>query len=189
MANTSIVPFGKYKGQPVEVLAQDREYCDWLMNQEWFRTKFVGIHTLIVNHFGEPADTPEHNALQARFLDSDWCVRFSLALGIRQPISKIIQMRLQECRDFLVQPRDTTDRREGLENLEERLKMVRWRISLTSRQFEVDGYDVGLEVRVESEQSFPEFHELYAYSGRPWTSSSQFDRHHHHVQPRISDRM
>jgi uncharacterized protein (DUF3820 family) len=26
----NLVPFGKYKGQPVEVLAQDREYCDWL---------------------------------------------------------------------------------------------------------------------------------------------------------------
>src|ERR1700724_2632052 len=25
-----IVPFGKFKGQPVEAMAQDTAYCDWL---------------------------------------------------------------------------------------------------------------------------------------------------------------
>jgi|KBSMisStandDraft_5_1062788.scaffolds.fasta_scaffold42517_5 hypothetical protein len=79
--NTQLVPFGKYKGQPVEALAQDREYCEWLMGQDWFRTRFVGIHTLIVNHFGEPHETPEHNALQSRFLEDEWQRRFALAVG------------------------------------------------------------------------------------------------------------
>ena len=78
MSTTTIVPFGKYKGQPVEMLAADRAYCEWLQSQDWFRTKFVGIHTVIVNHFGAPAETPEHNALQARFLEEDWCQRFAL---------------------------------------------------------------------------------------------------------------
>jgi hypothetical protein len=30
MTGTNIVPFGEYKGQPVEVLAQDRGYTEWL---------------------------------------------------------------------------------------------------------------------------------------------------------------
>jgi len=30
---TNIVPFGKYKGQPVDVLAADHAYCDWLTSQ------------------------------------------------------------------------------------------------------------------------------------------------------------
>src|SRR6266699_159773 len=71
-----IVPFGKYKGKPVEVLAQDREYCDWLASQDWFRSRFTAIHTLIVNNFGEPSETPEHNALQALFTEEEWTRRF-----------------------------------------------------------------------------------------------------------------
>jgi hypothetical protein len=77
----TLVPFGKYKGQPVEVLAQDKEYCEWLAGQDWFRTRFTAIHTLIINNFAAPHETPEHNALQARFLDADWCQQFALASG------------------------------------------------------------------------------------------------------------
>jgi hypothetical protein len=29
---SNIVPFGKYRGQPVEALAADRDYCDWLVS-------------------------------------------------------------------------------------------------------------------------------------------------------------
>lgn len=76
---TTIVPFGKYKGQPVEVLQQDEPYCEWLASQDWFRTKFTAIHTLIVNNFAAPHETPEHNQLQALFLDESWLQRFLCA--------------------------------------------------------------------------------------------------------------
>lgn len=79
--STNIVPFGKYKGQPVEVLAQDKEYCDWLAGQDWFRTRFTAIHTLIVNNFGAPAETPDHNALQANFTDKEFAKRFAFAVS------------------------------------------------------------------------------------------------------------
>jgi hypothetical protein len=76
MESSKLVPFGKYKGQPIEVLAQDRDYCDWLMEQDWFRTRFQPIYTVIVNNFGEPSETPEHNRLQAKFTDPDFRRRF-----------------------------------------------------------------------------------------------------------------
>jgi hypothetical protein len=77
MAETpKIVPFGKYKGQPVDVLAQDTAYCEWLSQQDWFRSRYTAIHTLIINHFAAPAETPEHNALQALFTDDAWIARF-----------------------------------------------------------------------------------------------------------------
>lgn len=76
MGKSEIVPFGKYKGQPVEVLTQDREYCEWLMEQDWFRTKFQPIYTVIFNNFGEPAETPEHNQLQALFTDPEFARKF-----------------------------------------------------------------------------------------------------------------
>jgi uncharacterized protein (DUF3820 family) len=64
----NIVPFGKYKGQPVEVLQGDPQYVEWLMGQDWMRTKYPQLVTLIVNNYSEPTETPEHNKLQAMFL-------------------------------------------------------------------------------------------------------------------------
>ncbi len=71
-----VVPFGKYKGKPIEVMQQDKAYCEWLAAQSWFRSHFSGIHTLVVNNFGKPTDTPDHNELQARFTDNDFVRRF-----------------------------------------------------------------------------------------------------------------
>lgn len=64
-----LIPFGKYKGQPLATMASDRDYCEWLLQQSWFVERFPQIHTIVVNNFGEPSETPEHNALQIRFLD------------------------------------------------------------------------------------------------------------------------
>lgn len=96
--SANIVPFGKYKGQPVEVLAQDKEYCDWLAGQDWFRTRFTAIHTLIVNNFGAPAETPDHNALQANFTDKEFAKRFAFAVSgdvIRRTFTSNINKWLQ----------------------------------------------------------------------------------------------
>ena len=39
MTNT-IIPFGKYKGRPVEeVVVDDPGYLEWLSDQDWFRAK------------------------------------------------------------------------------------------------------------------------------------------------------
>ena len=76
MSKLEIIPFGKYKGQPVDLLAQDPQYCEWLSQQDWFRTRYPAIHTLIINHFGQPEETPEHNALQALFVDEAFLTRF-----------------------------------------------------------------------------------------------------------------
>jgi hypothetical protein len=65
----------------VEALAQNREYCEWLSQQDWVRTRYPAIHTLIINHFGRPEETLEHNALQALFVDED----FRLALCAPRP--------------------------------------------------------------------------------------------------------
>jgi hypothetical protein len=75
--NVELVPFGKYKGQPVEVLANDKGYCDWLMTQGDFMDRFPQVKTLIVNNFKEPEDTPDHNRLQGLFLDECFCLKFA----------------------------------------------------------------------------------------------------------------
>ncbi len=63
-----IIPFGKYKGKPVEVLATDKSYTEWLLAQSWLKEKHLNIYNVVINNFREPVDTPEHNKLQIKFL-------------------------------------------------------------------------------------------------------------------------
>ncbi len=50
----NVVPFGKYKGQPVEVLLQDHNYREWLAEQPWLREKHITLYQTIINYGGEP---------------------------------------------------------------------------------------------------------------------------------------
>ena len=75
--NTQLVPFGKYKGQPMQVMQMDTKYCDWLSKQDWFREQYGNIYNqVIINNFTEPSETPEHNRLQMRFLDENFVESF-----------------------------------------------------------------------------------------------------------------
>jgi hypothetical protein len=69
------VPIGKFKGQPLDVLAQDPAYVQWLIGQQWFHDRFPQHHTIIINNFADAAETPEHNTLQAKFLDRTLLLR------------------------------------------------------------------------------------------------------------------
>lgn len=87
--DADIVPFGKYKGRPLVDLIADRSYTDWLAAQPWFRQRYGTVYNLIVNTGAEPQDTPEHNAMQARFLDHDEALRLcSLYLWGRERLFK-----------------------------------------------------------------------------------------------------
>ena len=89
MAN-EIVPFGKYEGQPVEVLLSDTSYVNWLAEQEWFREKYPVINNIIVHNYGQPAETPEHNQFVAKFFDREYLARFlSFFYLNNQEISKL----------------------------------------------------------------------------------------------------
>lgn len=68
-----LIPFGKYKGQPIQVLAQDPQYLEWLQAQSWFKERYGSINTLIINNFTEPSETPEHNKIQALFTKKEFC--------------------------------------------------------------------------------------------------------------------
>ena len=76
-----MVPLGKYKGQPVELLAADHQYTEWLSSQPWFRERYATIYQTIINYGQEATASPEHNEMQARFLDDTWCL--ALACTIR----------------------------------------------------------------------------------------------------------
>lgn len=66
-----VVPFGKYRDRPVTELLADRDYVDWLRSQPWLQQKQPTIYNVIIGAGGnEPQDTPEHNAMQARYIDA-----------------------------------------------------------------------------------------------------------------------
>jgi hypothetical protein len=69
---TDLVPFGKYRGQPVESMLADQNYLQWVMAQPGLVAMIQGRYPALFNiiNIGAPRveDTPEHNQLQAKFL-------------------------------------------------------------------------------------------------------------------------
>lgn len=69
---STTTPFGKYRGEPLSVLLADHDYCQWVLTQAGIQERYPEVFTFLLQ--GEqPAQTPAHNALQARFLERDFC--------------------------------------------------------------------------------------------------------------------
>lgn len=132
-SKAEIIPFGKYKGQPVEVLLADEGYRDWLMSQDWFRARFGNIYQTIINYGAEPQDTPEHNEMQAAFLDDARCFRLARMLYPNSPFDRQAISR---------------DRKWGAhgaalwQRFSEHIDAQHEDASIVSRQFEAGGWDV-----------------------------------------------
>ena len=69
-----IIPFGKYKGQPITTLLKDTNYLEWCKQQEWFKKYHIEynicVNQTIVNQ-NENSKTPEHNKIQNLFLEEE----------------------------------------------------------------------------------------------------------------------
>jgi len=79
-----ILPFGKHKGRTVaDVLASDPQYAEWMLGQAWFAERFAELHAALLTRGAASDDTPEHNAIQARFLDPVFRAALGLTLSKR----------------------------------------------------------------------------------------------------------
>lgn len=67
----NLVPFGKYEGQPLEVLLADKSYCAWLVGQADLREQYPYLRDLIYKEHGNDIKTPNHNRMQAEYLTKD----------------------------------------------------------------------------------------------------------------------
>jgi hypothetical protein len=78
--NTEIVPFGKYKDQPLELMLADEDYLSWVKGQPGLmrslESRHPAIFNIIVTGGPETEDTPDHNALQLRFFDTAFQLAF-----------------------------------------------------------------------------------------------------------------
>jgi hypothetical protein len=96
-----IIPFGKHKGKTVsELLAVDQPYADWMTAQGWVAERFAELHAAIVTRGAGSDDTPEHNALQARFLEPAFLLAF-LAIVRPQAAGNDLQKYIEERRSGL----------------------------------------------------------------------------------------
>lgn len=84
-AQERVIRFGKYKSQPYEVLLADASYSLWLLSSMFakLQEQHPALLAFLVNRFGQPDSTPEHNRLQNRFLDHAFALRFALAVSAK----------------------------------------------------------------------------------------------------------
>lgn len=79
--NSRSLAFGKYKGQPFEVLLSDPQYAVWLLGSKYedLQHSHPTLFAFLIQRYGAPERTPDHNRLQNRFLDETFCAQFALA--------------------------------------------------------------------------------------------------------------
>jgi hypothetical protein len=73
-----VLRFGKHAGKSAaEVMATDPDYVQWVLAQPWFQEKNPRLVQFFVSGAVggvEQAETPEHNALQAKFTQDAYCL-------------------------------------------------------------------------------------------------------------------
>ena len=60
------LPFGKYKGQEIDILEKDLSYAKWIIEQEWVKAKHPDLYEAIMILFAEESDAQAANALKAK---------------------------------------------------------------------------------------------------------------------------
>ncbi len=168
-----VLPFGKHKGLTVaEVLACDPAYADWVMSQGWLAERFAEIHAALATRGAGNDDTPEHNQLQARFLDHSFSRTFlrmvaqdKIGYAQKEFIIQIQNNAIQEfySKDWNIHKRETDkisairrlDRSEkldacGLPSQENEIYQGRLFICVN---FEVRGVDVVIKWRIAKDKN------------------------------------
>jgi hypothetical protein len=69
--DSNLVPFGRYEGQPIEVLLAEKSYCAWMVGQASIRKQYPDLYNLILNDPENYIKTPSHNRMQAEYLSED----------------------------------------------------------------------------------------------------------------------
>lgn len=142
-AELQVWPFGKYSGQPIGKVMEDRNYLEWLLNQPWFAEDYRQIHQLILNHGNEAQDSPEHNGFQIRFLEEPMRLAVARRLGF------------QELDGELCSKKSVVAQRIA-EKLGCEVHETRTPLRVSKVRFEDQGWDVGFDILPASYVAFIE---------------------------------
>jgi len=156
-----IIPFGKYKGKPVFALAEDKSYTEWLLSQPWFKEKHFNIYNIVINNFRQIDDTPEHNALQIKFLNQSYALKLAYYLdsNLFNLTSKDLNDALKKC--FNSQTMYVDVIKEKLPSFD------REKLLYISTPIFEQGYDVsytvkyGLQLYLDHKTSFNNYSEIF----------------------------
>ena len=96
---TNIVPFGKYKGQDVEVMQADQGYVDWFLQQQDMIRKYENIYNVLINFNPDASETPIHNNIQGKFFNELFCASLVSFTDI-DSINYVIENSKNSCRSF-----------------------------------------------------------------------------------------
>jgi hypothetical protein len=70
MLTNELITFGKYKNKNLSVVLRDRAYCNWLLNQEWFKENYEYLYNRVYNYKPQTYFLPSENNDSANFLDN-----------------------------------------------------------------------------------------------------------------------
>ena len=73
--DNNLVPFGRYEGQPIEVLLADKSYCAWMVGQASIREQYPELCDLAFKEHGTGLKTPGHNRMQAEYMTEEMSLR------------------------------------------------------------------------------------------------------------------
>ena len=149
-----IIPIGKYKGKPIDILAKDKDYTDWLLAQSWFKQKYPQFYTIIINNFQECSETPEHNKIQIKFLDDNYCLKLVYILLNNEfpeySIDKFNSILDKLILNFISENSQYYNHKLDQNKINVRLSLEKdcWKdityhhLNITNKRFEEDGIDV-----------------------------------------------
>ena len=60
------IPFGKYKGKAIDVLAEDLGYLKWMLEQAWFATKHPELHDAAATLYKNQLEGQASKALESK---------------------------------------------------------------------------------------------------------------------------
>lgn len=60
------IPFGKYKGKPIDVLASDLSYAKWMLEQAWFAQNNPDLHQAVLTLYETQSDGQVSKALDSK---------------------------------------------------------------------------------------------------------------------------
>ncbi len=52
-----------YKDKPVEILAEDEQYMQWLLIQDWFKNRYKNIYNVVINNFSKEEYLNKFNSI------------------------------------------------------------------------------------------------------------------------------
>ena len=70
MLTNESITFGKYKGSTLGHMLKDRNYCKWLLDQEWFQNGYLYLYNRVKDYNPSVYFIRKHEKDEDNFIDN-----------------------------------------------------------------------------------------------------------------------